>query len=66
MKSEARMAIALFGGAAILVFAVGCGGKSASSTTTTTTTTTTTPSVHGDRAPAAPSAPGGCIPHVNC
>jgi hypothetical protein len=39
MKSGARTAIALFGGAAVLVLAVGCGGGSKSPGSTTTTTT---------------------------
>ncbi len=62
MKSEARTAIALFGGAAILVFAVGCGGGVSKSVNNTTTTTAPSPS-NGHE---VPSAPGGCIPHANC
>lgn len=69
MKSEARTAIALFGGAAILVFAVGCGGgvsKSVNNTTTPTPNTTTTTAPSPSNGSEVPSAPGGCIPHLNC
>ena len=48
MRSGARTAVAVFGGAAMLVLAVGCGGggnKGPSSTTTPTTTTTPSSSV---------------------
>lgn len=79
MKPGARTAIALFGGAAVLVLAVGCGGgKSPSTTTTTTPSSSVTPvsppsATPGGPAPSGPSttgnvpsAPGGCIPHMNC
>lgn len=57
MRSEVRTAFAVFGGAAMLVLAVGCGGggnKAPSSTTTPTTTTTPSSSV----APAPSTTPG--------
>ncbi len=70
MKPQARTAITLFGGAAILVLAVGCGvgTKSISSTTTTTTTTSTsvTPPPPTTDHEVPPSAPSGCVPHLNC
>lgn len=70
MKSRAKTAIALFGGTAILVLAVGCGGgtKSIGSTTTTTTTpsSSVTPPPPTTDHEVPPSAPGGCIPHLNC
>ena len=44
MKSDARTALALFGGAAILALAFGCGGGGKGGPTTTTTTTTSTTS----------------------
>lgn len=69
MKSEAKTAIALFGGAAILFVAVGYGGGG-SKLPTGTTATTTAPSSsvmpvslsaasHGD-------PPSGCIHRANC
>ncbi len=61
MRSGARTAVAVFGGSAMLVLAVGCGGggnKGPSSTTTPTTTTTPSSSVVP--APSTePGAPGG-------
>jgi hypothetical protein len=65
MRSEVRTAIALFGGATVLVLAVGCGGGSkggpTSTTTITTTTTTTTTSSSSVTSPpgTTTAVPGG-------
>lgn len=75
MKSRARTAIAMFGGAAVLFSAVGCGvGAKSTGSTTTTTTTTTTPSSSSvptnspptDSHEGPPGPPSGCVPHLNC
>ncbi len=58
MKSEAKTAIALFGSAAILVLAVGCGDKVLSSTTATMPVSLSA-AAHGD-------PPSGCIHKANC
>src|SRR5262249_42346747 len=67
-----RTAFAVFGGAAMLVLAVGCGGgsnKGPSSTTTPTTTTTTSPAPAPTETPApgpggtgGPGGGGGTVP----
>nr|BBX76721.1 hypothetical protein MFLOJ_05080 [Mycobacterium florentinum] len=64
MRTQARTAVAVFGGAAMLVVTVGCAGgnKAPSSTTTTTTTTTgTTSGVAPSTAPdtGSPTGSGG-------
>ena len=54
MRSEARTVVALFGGAAMLVLAVGCGGGTKGPSSSTTPMTTPSSSV----APAPSTAPG--------
>lgn len=77
MPSQARTKIALFTGAATVALAAGVGGVLWSNTTTAAPLATPTssvvpapPSPTPDPAPATdgnvPSAPGGCIPHINC
>ena len=67
MNSQARQAIALFGGAAVFVLAFGFGGGSGNLASNTPTTTLASSS-----APSAPTADSdapndtGCIPGANC
>jgi hypothetical protein len=62
MKSGARTAIGLFGGAVVLVLAVACGngGKPASDPTTTN------PVSSVSSTPAPSPTKGGCIGGLNC
>jgi hypothetical protein len=80
MKSHARTAFALLGGAAVLVLAVGCGGSGTGGSTSTTPTTTSpslslttgTPTVTttatsipgGPTGGGGPGGGGGTIPGV--
>jgi hypothetical protein len=77
MPSQAKARVALIGGAVTVALAAGVGGVLLSDTTTPTPIATPTSSVAPtppptDGAPApstdsnVPSAPGGCIPHINC
>ena len=69
MKSRARMAITLFGGAAMLAMAVGFGVGDGGSISSATPTTPTQPDPSSVVAPAsAPQndAPNGCIHGANC
>jgi DMSO/TMAO reductase YedYZ molybdopterin-dependent catalytic subunit len=59
IKSDPRTAIALFGGATILVLAAGCVGGYGKSKSTTTTTPTTTTSSSVTPAPPPAATPGG-------
>jgi hypothetical protein len=59
IKSDPRTAIALFGGATILVLAAGCVGGYGRSKSTTTTTPTTTTSSSVTPAPPPAATPGG-------
>lgn len=80
MPSQAKTKIALIGGAVIVAFAAGVGGGVLLSDTTTPAPMATPtssvapapapPTTAGAPAPSTdgnvPSAPGGCIPHINC
>lgn len=81
MKSRAKVAIALFGGATMLVLAAGFSGGSELGSSTkpiATPTSSVTPAPSPTATPGAPATgepsrpfegPGGingCIPHVNC
>ncbi len=82
MKSRARTAVTLFGGATIVTLAVGVGGYGELSSSTTTPIATPTssvtpvpPATPGPEAPATgqpgrgfggPGGDTGCIPHINC
>lgn len=78
MPSQAKTKIALVGGAVMVAFGAGVDGVLLSNTTTPTpiasptSTVAPTPALPTSEATApatngnVPSAPGGCIPHINC
>jgi hypothetical protein len=62
MKSRARTAIMLFGGAAVLALAVGCAGSGGNSADPTTPS----PSPSVASTPSPSPTKGGCIGGLNC
>ncbi len=80
MKSRARTTLAVFGGAAVLMLAIGFGagsslhnGATIPIATPTSSVLPTPPAAPGATTPAettrpfqAPGGSNGCIPHVNC
>jgi hypothetical protein len=66
MKSGARTAIGLFGGAVVLVLAVACGGGGGKPASDPTTTDTTNPASSVSSTPPPSPTKGGCIGGLNC
>src|ERR1700756_3697789 len=62
MRSEARTVVALFGGAAKLVLAVGCGGGTKGPSSSTTPMTTPSSSVGPAPSTAPGTGGGGTVP----